>query len=133
MKSENPGRRLVNLPACEEQAFVYVAKFLMSEVLWWLDEKEDAKRLYHEAQELKKRFNESFWMEEEKFIAMGLNSQKHHIQSIASNPGHCIAAGIVEDERVKIVAERMFQPDLFSGWGIRTLSSNHPAFNPYSY
>jgi glycogen debranching enzyme len=121
------------IAACEEQAFVYLAKFLMSEVLWWLDEKEDAKRLYHEAQELKKRFNENFWMEEEKFIAMGLDSQKHHIQSIASNAGHCIAAGIVEDERVKIVADRMFQPDLFSGWGIRTLSGNHPAFNPYSY
>lgn len=121
------------IATCEEQAFVYVAKYLLSEVLWWLDEKDAAKKLYHEAQELKKRFNEKFWSQEENFIAMGLDSRKQQIRSIASNAGHCIAAGIVDESRVRIVADRMMADDLFSGWGVRTLSSKHPAYNPYSY
>ena len=121
------------IAASEEQAFVYIAKYLLSEVLWWLDEKDFAKRLYHEAQELKKRFNEKFWMAEANYIPIGLDSNKRLIDSIASNAGHCVAAGIVDESRVERVAERMLADDLFSGWGIRTLSSIHPAYNPYSY
>ncbi|HKY04541.1 MAG TPA: glycogen debranching N-terminal domain-containing protein [Blastocatellia bacterium] len=118
---------------CEEQAFAYIAKLQMSEVLWWLDEKDDAKRLYREATELKKRFNESFWIKDEGFIAMGLDSEKRQIRSIGSNPGHCLAAAIVDQEHAASVAARLMKDDLFSGWGIRTLSSDHRAFNPYSY
>ncbi len=55
------------------------------------------------------------------------------VTTIGSNAGHCLAAGIVRREHVRAVADRLFEPDLFSGWGIRTLSSAHPAFNPYSY
>jgi glycogen debranching enzyme len=62
-----------------------------------------------------------------------LDSQKKQIQSIASNAGHCLAAGILEDFRTERVADRLMQKDLFSGWGIRTLSSENPAYNPYSY
>ena len=69
--------RLVTAPiaTCEEQAFVYAAKLHLSEVLWWLKEKDEARRLYHEASELKKRFNDAFWMEDEGFFAMGLDAQ----------------------------------------------------------
>ena len=121
------------ISTCEEQAFVYAAKLHLSEVLWWLDEKDLAKRLYHEAQELKKRFNEKFWMEEEGFFAMGLDSEARPIRSISSNPGHCLACGIVDDALVQRTARRLLANDLFSGWGIRTLSAEHPAFDPFSY
>ena len=130
-----PDGRQVSPPlgTCEEQAFVYIAKLHLSEVLWWLDEKDLAKRLYHEAQELKKRFNEKYWMEDEGFFAMGLDSQAQTIRSIGSNPGHCLACGIVDEALVERTARRLLAPDLFSGWGIRTLSSEHPAFDPFSY
>ena len=118
---------------CEEQAFLYVAKLHLSELLWWLDMKDEARRLYDEAGDLKKRFNESFWMEQEGFIAMGLDSDDKQIRSIGSNPGLCLACGIVDDSHVHKVADRLMKEDLFSGWGIRTLSAQHPAFNPFSY
>ena len=121
------------IATCEEQAFVYISKLHMSELLWWLDRKDESHRLYHEAQELKKRFNDAFWMEDEGFFAMGLDATKHQITSIGSNPGHCIASGIVEHELVRRTAERLLAEDLFTGWGVRTLSSQHPSYNPFSY
>jgi glycogen debranching enzyme len=121
------------IATCEEQAFVYLAKLHISEVLWWLDRKDEAKHFYREAEELKKRFNEAFWMEEEGSIALGLDPQKRQIRSAVSNPGHCIATAVVDQSLVTRTAERLMRDDLFSGWGIRTLSSHHPAFNPYSY
>jgi len=121
------------IATCEEQAFVYIAKFHLSEVLWRLGRHSDAKRLYREATELKSRFNEAFWMEKEGFIGLALDPDKKLVRSITSNPGHCLAAGIVDGSIARRVADRLMAPDLFSGWGIRTLSSGHPAFNPYSY
>ncbi len=121
------------LGTCEEQAFKYGAKFRMSEVLWWMGDRDEALRLYREAAELKKRFNETFWMEDEGFFAMGLDCENRQIKSIGSNPGHCLAAAIVDESLVEKTADRLMKEDLFTGWGIRTLSSRHPAFNPYSY
>jgi glycogen debranching enzyme len=121
------------IATCEEQAFAYLAKLHLSEVLWWFDEKDHAKRLHEEAQELKKRFNDSFWMDKEGFFAMALDPDKRLVKSIGSNAGHCIAAGIVDDDLVQRTADRFVANDLFTGWGIRTLSSEHPAYNPYSY
>ena len=121
------------IATCEEQGFVYLAKLHMSEVLWWLDERDHAKKLYHEAEELKARFNEAFWMEDAGYFAMGLDSQGGQITSIGSNAGHCIATAITEKALVERTERRMLSDDMFSGWGVRTLSSQHPAFNPYSY
>jgi glycogen debranching enzyme len=121
------------IATCEEQAFVYVARLHLSEVLWWLGQKELAKKLFREADELKKRFNEVFWMEDQDFLALGLDSQKRPIRSITSNPGHCIAAGIVEQSLIPRISQRLLKCDLFSGWGVRTLSDQNPAYNPFSY
>jgi glycogen debranching enzyme len=130
---EGGGLVVPPIATCEEQGFVYAAKLHLSEVLWWLGEKDQARRLYHEAGELKKRFNDRFWMEDEGFFAMGLDPQGRLIRSVGSNPGHCVAAGIVDTERAERTVHRLMAPDLFSGWGVRTLSSSHPAYNPYSY
>jgi glycogen debranching enzyme len=121
------------IATCEEQGFAYIAKLHMSELLWWLDRKEEARSLYRQAGELKKRFNETFWTENEGFIALGLDSEKRQIRSITSNPGHCLATGVVEKSLAQRTADRLMQEDLFTGWGVRTLSCRHPAFNPYSY
>jgi glycogen debranching enzyme len=121
------------LGTCEMQAFIYASKLHLSEVLWWLDDIDLAKKLFHQADELKKRFNDAFWMEDESYLAMGRDGQGRQIRSIASDPGHCLASGIVDARRAEHVARRLMAEDMFSGWGVRTLSARHPAFNPYAY
>jgi glycogen debranching enzyme len=123
----------VPIATCEEQGFVYLAKLHLSELLWWLDRKEEARRLHKDATELKKRFNQAFWMDDLGFFAMALDGEKRPVRSIGSNAGHCLAAGIVDERLVRQTADRLFEDDMFSGWGIRTLSDRNPAYNPYSY
>jgi len=118
---------------CEMQAFMYAAKLHFSELLWWLDDHDLARKYYQEAKDLKSRFNEKFWMEDEGYFAMGIGPDGELIRSIASDPGHCLLSGIVDDSHVKQVAARMMRDDMFSGWGVRTLSADHPAYNPFSY
>ena len=121
------------IATCEEQGFVHVAKLHFAEVLWALGRRDEAKRMFEETLALKQRFNEAFWMEEEGFYALAIDANEKQVRSITSNPGHCIATAIAADEHVPRVVERLFRDDLFSGWGVRTLSSNHPSYNPYSY
>lgn len=124
---ENP------LGTCELQAFAYVAKLHFAEFLWWVGENDEAQRLFREAEDLKKRFNDRFWMEDEGFVAMAIDKDDRMVETIASDAAHCLLSGILETERVPRVINRIMQPDLFSGWGIRTLSSEHPAYNPFAY
>ncbi|MFU8805099.1 MAG: glycogen debranching N-terminal domain-containing protein, partial [Bradymonadaceae bacterium] len=121
------------IATCEEQGFVYMAKFLMSELMWWLDERELSRRLRREAGELKKRFLDAFWMPDESYLAMALDKDKRQLRSIGSNAGHCMATGIIDESMAGPIAGRLLSEDLFSSWGVRTLSSEHPAYNPYSY
>jgi glycogen debranching enzyme len=121
------------IATCEEQGIVFIAKLHLGETLWSLGMHDEAERLLGEALALQQRFNEAFWMDDEGYYAMALDADGRQVRSIASNAGHCIATGIAADAHVPLIAERMFRDDLFSGWGIRTLSSNHPAYNPYSY
>ena len=85
------------------------------------------------ARDVRRRFNESFWMEDVGLYALGLGRDKRQLRSIGSNDGHLLASGIVPPERGRRVARRLMEPDIFSGWGIRTLASTHPAYNPFSY
>jgi glycogen debranching enzyme len=121
------------ISTCEEQAFVYLAKLRMSEMFWFMGDRELARRLFHEASELKKRFNDRYWMSDKNFFALGLDAKRQQIKSISSNPGHLLACGIIHKELARPVARRLLQDDMFSGWGVRTLSANHPAYDPYSY
>jgi glycogen debranching enzyme len=121
------------LGTCEMQAFAYAGKLHFAEVLWWLDETEEASRLYREADELKKRFNDRFWMDDENYVAMAIDKDDKLVKTIASDPGHCVTSGILHEELAPKVVNRLLQPDMFSGWGVRTLSSAHPAYNPFAY
>lgn len=121
------------IATCEEQAFVYVAKLRMAELLWFMGDHDGAKRLYEQGMELKKRFHDRFWMADKEFFALGLDPKQRQIKSISSNPGHLLACGIVPKEAAKPVAQRLLRKDMFSGWGVRTLSADHPAYDPYSY
>ncbi|RWE53925.1 glycogen debranching N-terminal domain-containing protein [Mesorhizobium sp.] len=121
------------IATCEEQGIVYAAKMNLAEVLWWFDRGDEAKYLYQSAKELKKRFSEAFWMESEGFFAMALDPDRRQVSSIGSNALHCVATGIADTALVPRTLKRLFAEDMFTGWGVRTLSSQHPAFNPYSY
>jgi len=89
--------------------------------------------LLAEAAALKQRFNAVFWMPEEGFFAIALDADKKQVKTVASDPGACLAYGIADRDKAAPVAKRLLAPDLFSGWGIRTLSSLHPAYNPFAY
>ncbi len=53
--------------------------------------------------------------------------------SVASNVGQCLWSGIIAPEHARAVVKRLMRKDMWSGWGIRTLSADHPSFNPYNY
>jgi glycogen debranching enzyme len=80
-----------------------------------------------------KRFNEVFWDEESGFYALALDGEKKKVLTVASNAGHCLWSGIVPPERAEKVVKRLMAPDMWSGWGVRTLSTLNPAYNPYNY
>jgi len=92
-----------------------------------------ADRLEREAVDLRARFNRDFWMEDLRFYAQALDGNKRHVRSITSNPGHCIWSGICDLDKAHAVATRLMERDMFSGWGLRTLSTQSPNFNPMSY
>ena len=118
---------------CELQGYVFDAKMRMAEVFDALGEFDRAAALREQALELQRRFDDVFWMEDEGFIAYGLDPEKRPIRTIASNAGHCLWSGIVRPDRAERIVQRFFEEDMWSGWGIRTLSSKNPAYNPFSY
>jgi glycogen debranching enzyme len=117
----------------EAQGYVYMAKHRVSEVYDALGERARAEALRHEAAVLRRSFNDAFWMPEEGTFALALDGHKNQVGSVTSNPGHCLFAGIVDSDKAVGVAERLSSPDLFSGWGVRTLARHHGAFDPVSY
>ncbi|HLJ05127.1 MAG TPA: glycogen debranching N-terminal domain-containing protein [Acetobacteraceae bacterium] len=118
---------------CELQGYVYDAWIRMAEVYDELERPERAAELRAKAAALFKKFNEVFWDEDGGFYAYMLDGEKRKVLSVASNPGHLLWSGIVPPDRAARVVARLMEPDMNSGWGIRTLSALHPAFNPYSY
>lgn len=130
-----PDGRIVPNPigTCEQQGYVYEALLRLAELQWVAAKRWEAAKTFRRAQELKKKFNAKFWMAEENFFAMAKDPQGHLVRSIGSNPGDALATGIIAPELAELVADRLLSPELFSGWGIRTLSSRHFAYNPYSY
>jgi glycogen debranching enzyme len=129
-----PDGSLVEPPIalCEVQGYVYDAWQRAADLYeLWGDER--AQKLRSKASALYQRFNERFWMEDEGFYCLGLDSNKQQIQSITSNPGHLLWSGIVPPERALKLVQRLFQEDMWCGWGVRTLSNKNPAYNPISY
>jgi glycogen debranching enzyme len=118
---------------CEVQAYVYAAKIRLSQIARMKKRIDLSDRWEEEARELKIRFNRDFWMEDQDFCALALDGDGKQVDSISSNPGHCLSLGIFTPDKAYSVAERLRAPDMFNGWGIRTLSSLSPAYNPMGY
>jgi glycogen debranching enzyme len=117
----------------EVQGYVYEAKVRIADVYEALGDPRRAGELRAEAVALRAAFNEAFWDPGEGFFALALDGAKQQVRSVTSNPAHCLYCGIVDDDKAALMAERLMAPDMFSGWGIRTLSSTSPAYNPMSY
>ena len=118
---------------CEVQAYVYDARVRAARLADALGATSRADQLRHQAQQLRAAFEERFWCEEESTYALALDGRKQRCRVRSSNAGQCLFGGIATRDRARRVAEGMMAPDLFSGWGIRTLSAAESRYNPMSY
>lgn len=118
---------------CEVQGYVYAAKNFASMLAEVLGETEFAQQLKTQAAQLKQKFNEVFWDEESSCYALALDGNKKPCHVVSSNPGHCLFCGIVDEDKAPKLAATLTSVDMFSGWGIRTLSEGERRYNPMSY
>jgi glycogen debranching enzyme len=123
------------IATAEIQGYVFDAKLRVAELAAHLAPSDGlAARLEVEAAGLRARFNEDFWSDERGgFYVVGLDSDKHQIDSLTSNIGHLLWSGIVPDDRTRLVADQLMSEALFSGWGVRTLSTEDRGYNPIGY
>ena len=121
------------IATCELQGYWYAAQQLMGVMCAARGDLADSRAHFASAAELKARFNRDWWSEREQCVALAMDPGKRLVEAVTSNVGHCIAAGIVDDEHLPAAVGRLFAPDMFSGWGVRTLSSAHAFYDPLSY
>src|SRR5215831_6407358 len=119
---------------CEIQGYSYDAKLRCSRLARqiWRDEPL-AIKLETQAAELKKRFNEDFWIADRRFFAVALDGHKRKVDSLCSNIGHLLWSGIVDDDKARDVRDHLMSPKMFSGWGIRTMAEGEGGYNPIEY
>ena len=129
------GIPVLPIATCEVQGYTYDAKLRMAELMDGpLANPALGVRLRDEAAQLRERFNRDFWVETRGgYYAVGLDGDKHRIDSMTSNMGHLLWSGIVPEERAPIVAQQLLSDAMFSGWGIRTLSTGDSGYNPIGY
>ena len=118
---------------CEIQGYVYEAKYRMASLMRAFGDPALADKLKKEAAEMAKRFDKAFWMPARGFYAMALDRDKRQCQVVSYNPGHLLFTRMLPLERARLVTQRFMRPDMFSGWGLRTISREERIFNPLSY
>lgn len=121
------------IAVCEVQGYLYLAKKRMVEIYRKLRRSEIAAKLNSEAEKIKKQFNKNFWLPRDKYFAIALDGKKKPIPLISSNPGQCLLSGIIIPSKAEKVCYRLLQEDMYSGWGIRTISKKMKPYNPMSY
>ncbi len=117
----------------EVQGYVYLAKTGLADLYRRASEPERADRLLEEAAKLKSHFNEDFWLQDKNFYALALQRGNRPAAVISSNPGQALWSGIVDPNKAKLVADRLMADDMFSGWGVRTLSEQERRYDPIGY
>jgi len=117
----------------EVQGYCYAALLAMAHLEERRGDGAAADRWRDHAQRLRERFHEAFWMPEQQYYALALDGDKRQVDAIASNAGHCLWTGIVPDEAAAPVAERLLSPEMFTGFGVRTLGTSNARYNPVSY
>ncbi len=117
----------------EVQGYVYRAKLAVAQLYERAHDVTRAARLRREASDLRARFNRDFWVAEREFYAMALQGDGRPAVVVSSNPGQALWSGIVEEDKAKRIVDRLMSDEMFSGWGIRTLSEREQAYNPLGY
>jgi glycogen debranching enzyme len=117
----------------EVQAYVYAAYLSMAEVAQRLGNQVTSSMLLERASALKAAFCRHFWLEREQIVALALDGTKRPCRVMSSNAAHCLTACVLDRQRGAAVADRLLADDMFSGWGIRTLSAKERRYNPMSY
>jgi glycogen debranching enzyme len=121
------------LATVELQGYLYAARLAMAELMDALGDTPQAQAQHEKARALRRRVEERYWMAHAGCYAFALDRDKRPVDAIASNPGHLLWCGLPNAERAAAQARRLLEPDMFSGWGLRTLSADNPAYNPVSY
>ncbi|NUT51955.1 MAG: amylo-alpha-1,6-glucosidase [Saccharothrix sp.] len=118
---------------CEVQGYVYAA--FQSRACLCVDfgDPEGARYWRERAARLKARFNERFWLPDRGYYAVALDGDKRPVDALTSNIGHCLSTGIADEDKAEQVANALLSPEMFTGWGVRTLASSMGAYNPMSY
>ncbi len=128
--------RLPGFPraTCELQGYAYDAKIRgarLARTVW--KDPEYADQLERQAADLKRRFNSDFWIEDGQYYALALDGDGSQVDALSSNIGHLLWSGIVDKSKAEAVARHLMGPQLFSGWGVRTLADGEARFNPVGY
>jgi glycogen debranching enzyme len=117
----------------EVQGYVYAAKCSAASCARALGMAERATELEHQAEDLRRRFEEVFWCEEIGTYALALDGAKKPCKVRTSNAGHALFAGIARADRARKIANALLQTPFYSGWGIRTVATSEARYNPMSY
>jgi glycogen debranching enzyme len=117
----------------EVQGYAYAALRGMAGLALALGEPDLRARWDASAERLRERFDHSFWCGDLATYALALDDKKLPCRVRTSNAGHCLYTGIALPTRVAAIAQQLTAPDMFSGWGIRTLASSEQRYNPMSY
>jgi glycogen debranching enzyme len=117
----------------EVQAYTYAAFRARAQLARQAGDERLAAEWRKKAKNLKREFNERFWIPEKGWFAIGLDKDKRQIDALTSNIGHCLWTGIVDKDKAGPVARHLMSADMFSGWGVRTLAASMGAYNPMSY
>ncbi|MDQ0925636.1 glycogen debranching enzyme [Pseudarthrobacter sp. W1I19] len=118
---------------CEVQAYSYSAYLGRALIALTNGDTAMAERCSAKAHALKRAFNDRFWLPDRGYFAVALDGDKRPVDSLASNMGHCLWTGIIDEDKAASVVEHLMSPEMFTGWGIRTLASSMGAYNPASY
>jgi glycogen debranching enzyme len=119
---------------CELQGYAYDAKMRaarLARTVW--KDPAFAEHLEKDAADLKRRFNRDFWVEDGEYFAVALDGDGRRVDSLTSNIGHLLWSGIVDKSKAKAIARHLTSPELFSGWGVRTLAEGQARYNPIGY
>jgi glycogen debranching enzyme len=122
------------IATAEHQGLAYQARLRAARLLRVaFDDDGEARRLEEEASSLKERFNNDFWNSRRRQYVLALDGEKKQVDATTSDLGHLLWSGIVDDARAEAVVRRLLREDMFSGWGIRSMSANDAGFNPLAY
>jgi glycogen debranching enzyme len=116
----------------EVQAYVYRAKTDIASLFLLSGDENRAATLRSEAQKLRERLNRDFWINDG-YFALALQKEERRVEVLSSNAGHALWCGIADEEHAQQLAEQLLSPQMFSGWGIRTLSKKSLGYNPLGY